>query len=88
VPTLAEFLPGFDLTSWNGLIAPAGLPPGMVARMAGLVRQALTTPEIARVYAEQGATPWLIGPEEFAAYARGQEPLMREIVQKAGVTPG
>jgi len=88
VPTLAEFLPGFDLTSWNGLIAPAGLPPGMVARMAGLVRQALTTPEIARIYAEQGATPWLIGPEEFAAYARGQEPLMREIVQKAGVTPG
>ena len=88
VPTLAETLPGFDLTSWNGLVAPAGLPPGMVTRIATLARQALQTPEVVRVYGEQGATPWLIGPEEFAAYARAQEPLMREIVRKSGATPG
>jgi hypothetical protein len=88
VPTLAETLPGFDLTSWNGLIAPAGLPPGMVPRMASLTAQALRSAEVAKVYAEQGATPWMIGPEDFAAYARAQEPLMREIVRKSGATPG
>jgi tripartite-type tricarboxylate transporter receptor subunit TctC len=88
VPTLAETLPGFDLTSWNGLIAPAGLPPSMVPRMASLTAQALRSAEVAKVYAEQGATPWMIGPEDFAAYARAQEPLMREIVRKSGATPG
>ena len=85
---MAETLPGFDLTSWNGLVAPAGLPAGMVPRIAALARQALQTPDVVRVYGEQGATPWLIGPEEFATYARAQEPLMREIVRKSGATAG
>jgi tripartite-type tricarboxylate transporter receptor subunit TctC len=88
VPTLAETLPGFDLTSWNGLIAPAGLPPGMVTRMAALTSQALQSAEVTRIYAEQGATPWMIGPEAFATYARAQEPLMRQIVRQSGATPG
>ncbi|MDO9707847.1 Bug family tripartite tricarboxylate transporter substrate binding protein [Paracraurococcus lichenis] len=88
VPTMAEVLPGFDLTSWNGMVAPAGLPPAMVLRMAALSHQALRSPEVVRVFTENGATPWLAGPEDYAAYARGQEPLMRDLVKASGATPG
>ncbi|WP_165838708.1 Bug family tripartite tricarboxylate transporter substrate binding protein [Roseicella frigidaeris] len=88
LPTLAEFLPGFELSSWNGLIAPAGLPPALVQRMAELSLKALASPELTRVYMENGATPWLIGAEEFATYARSQEPKMRELVRISGAAAG
>ncbi|MBL6458424.1 tripartite tricarboxylate transporter substrate binding protein [Belnapia sp. T6] len=87
LPALAEFLPGFDLTSWNGLIAPAGLPPALVERMASLSLRALTSPELVKTYTENGATPWTVGPEDYASYARAQEPLMRRLVRLSGASP-
>ena len=86
LPALAEFLPGFDLTSWNGLIAPAGLPAAQIRRMAELSRRALASPELVKTYTGNGATPWTVGPEEFAAYARAQEPLMRRLVRLSGAS--
>ena len=88
VPPMAEFLPGFDLTSWNGMVAPAGLPPSLVLRIAELSRRALQSPEVVRVFTENGATPWLAGPEDYAAYARAQEPLMRQLVKLSGASAG
>ncbi len=88
LPALAEFLPGFDLTSWNGLIAPAGLPPRMVRHMAELAHRALTSPDLAKTYTDNGATPWVVGPEDYAAYARAQEPLMRRLVRLSGASAG
>ncbi|MCO6419629.1 tripartite tricarboxylate transporter substrate binding protein [Siccirubricoccus sp. KC 17139] len=88
VPTLAEYLPGFDLTSWNGMVAPAGLPPEQVMRMAELSHQALRRPELVKTFTENGATPWLVGPEDFAAYVRRQEPIMRNLVKLSGAAAG
>jgi tripartite-type tricarboxylate transporter receptor subunit TctC len=88
LPALAEFLPGFDLTSWNGLIAPAGLSEVQIQRMAELAHGALTSPELVKIYTDNGATPWVVGPEEYAAYARSQEPLMRRLVRLSGASPG
>ena len=88
LPALAEYLPGFDLTSWNGMIAPAELAPALVQRMADLSHQALRRPELVKVFTENGATPWVVGPEDFATYARSQEPIMRRLVQVSGATPG
>jgi tripartite-type tricarboxylate transporter receptor subunit TctC len=88
LPTLAEFLPDFDLTSWNGLITPAGLPPAQVQRMTELAHRALTSPELVKTYTDNGATPWVVGPEDYAAYARAQEPLMRRLVRISGASAG
>jgi tripartite-type tricarboxylate transporter receptor subunit TctC len=70
------------------LIAPAGLPPAQVQRMAELAHRALTSPELAKTYADNGATPWAVGPEDYAAYARAQEPLMRRLVRLSGASAG
>jgi tripartite-type tricarboxylate transporter receptor subunit TctC len=88
LPALAEFLPGFDLTSWNGMIAPAGLPPALVQRMATLAHQALRRPELIRSFTENGATPWPAGPEDYASYIRTQEPIMRRLVKLSGASAG
>jgi tripartite-type tricarboxylate transporter receptor subunit TctC len=85
---MAEFLPGFDLTSWNGMVAPAGLPPALVLRIAELSHRALRNPEVVRVFTENGATPWLVGPEDYASYARAQEPLLRQLVKLSGASAG
>jgi tripartite-type tricarboxylate transporter receptor subunit TctC len=87
LPALAEFLPGFDITSWNGVVGPAGIPPAQVRRMAALAHRALQSPELVKNYGESGATPWPIGPEEYATYAREQEKVMRELVRISGAKP-
>jgi tripartite-type tricarboxylate transporter receptor subunit TctC len=88
LPALAEHLPDFDLTSWNGMIAPAGLPPALVLRMAGLAHRALQRPELIRSFTENGATPWAAGPEDYASYIRTQEPIMRRLVKLSGASAG
>ena len=56
--------------------------------MAELAHRALTSPELVKVYTDNGATPWVVGPEDYAAYARAQEPLMRRLVKISGASAG
>ena len=84
LPPLAEFLPGFDITSWNGVVAPAGIPPAMVARMNALTREALARPEVLRHYGENGATPWWTTPDDYKSYRREQEALLSAVVKASG----
>src|SRR4030095_925585 len=46
VPAIAERYPGYDMDDWNGLFAPAGTPPAIVARMNATVTQPLKDPAI------------------------------------------
>jgi tripartite-type tricarboxylate transporter receptor subunit TctC len=83
-PAMAEFLPGFEIDSWGGVSAPAGLPAPMVQRMAVLTRQALETDEVKRKYAENGATPWPLGPEELASFRRQNEAAFAPLIRASG----
>jgi tripartite-type tricarboxylate transporter receptor subunit TctC len=68
VPTLSEAgLAGFESDSWNGLFAPAGTPPAIVARLAHEVAKAVAAPDLRERLAPQGAV--LVGnsPAEFRA---------------------
>lgn len=84
LPALAEFLPGFDITSWNGVVGPAGLPPAMVERMNALTKEALQRPEVLRHYGENGATTWWTTPEAYKAYRREQARILAEVVKTSG----
>lgn len=85
VPTLAESgFPGFDVTSWNGVVAPAGLPPELVRHMNALTRRALESTEVIRNYTETGASTWPTSPEEYRAYRDRQSVLMADLVKKSG----
>ncbi|MBX9700042.1 MAG: tripartite tricarboxylate transporter substrate binding protein, partial [Acetobacteraceae bacterium] len=84
LPALAEFLPGFDITSWNGVVGPAGIPPAMVERMNALTRQALQRPEVIAHYGDNGATPWWTTPEDYKAYRAEQARILAEVVRTSG----
>jgi tripartite-type tricarboxylate transporter receptor subunit TctC len=84
VPTLAETLPGFDITSWNGVVGPPGLPPAVLARLMPLTAQALADPALVRSFLDNGAVPWSTTPEEFARFRAAEERRFAEVIRISG----
>lgn len=83
-PSIAETLPGYDMSSWTCLCGPAGLPPAMVQRMSALSRRALETEELKRQYLDQGATAWWTTPEQIADFRAAEERRLAPIIRASG----
>lgn len=66
VPSIAEFLPGFDVAPRLMLMAPNGTPPAIVERISEAVRTVLASPEVAQAAAQQGALPAYLPPAQLA----------------------
>ncbi len=84
LPTMAETLPGFEVTSWAGVGAPAGLPPALVERIAELGREAVESAEVRRRYDENAATVWWTSPRDFAEYRRAEEARFAPLIRASG----
>ena len=85
VPTLAESgLPGFEISSWQAMFAPAGLPKDIHARVYAETAKALKSPEIANRLHELGLDPGGMPPEELAALIRNDIPRLGKIVRDSG----
>ena len=67
-PTIAEALPGFEASAWDGIFVPAGTPAPVVARLNAAIREALQDPAIAEALRARGAQPMPNTPEEFARH--------------------
>ncbi|HMG49999.1 MAG TPA: tripartite tricarboxylate transporter substrate binding protein [Inquilinus sp.] len=86
VPAMAEFIPGFDITSWQGLLAPAGTPPAIVERLSAEVQRIMRLPGI-RIRVEAiGAKPIGSTAAEFTAYIVTEKAKYRPIVEASGAT--
>jgi len=86
VPRLAEFYPGFEVTPWLGLFAPAGVPAGSLSRLRDATNQALGEAQTAeRIRRVGGLEPYISTPEEFAALLRTEYAKYGEIVKSVGV---
>jgi tripartite-type tricarboxylate transporter receptor subunit TctC len=85
VPTVAESgLPGFEASSWFGLVGPAELPRDIVDRIQRDIARALKIPEIGRKLSEQGVDPVGSTPQEFAAYMRAETAKWAKVVKASG----
>ncbi|MEP6943444.1 MAG: tripartite tricarboxylate transporter substrate binding protein [Betaproteobacteria bacterium] len=85
LPTLAEAgLPGFDIYTWWGFMAPAGTPKEIVAKWNTEVTRILGTPEMKAFFAQQGAEPSPTTPEQFEALIRSEIPKYAKIVKDSG----
>jgi tripartite-type tricarboxylate transporter receptor subunit TctC len=82
IPAMAEFLPGYEASAWYGIVAPAGVPAQLVARLNADVVRALRQDDLGKRMASQGAEVMGSTPEEFAKYMReGREKWDRLIRQ-------
>lgn len=86
LPTIAEAakLPGFDASSWFGLLAPAGTPPEIVDRVQQETAKALATPALKERLLAQGAIPSGMKPAEFAAYIAAETKKWAQVVKVSG----
>ena len=89
VPTVAEQgFPGFELNEWNGLYAPAGLPPGVTERLYEAARHALADATVRQRLDALGALPVGSPPADFARYVAAQREAMAQLVREARIEAG
>jgi tripartite-type tricarboxylate transporter receptor subunit TctC len=86
LPTLDESgLPGFNVSSWFGLYAPAGTPPEIIAKWNAEVARILKMPDVRERLLTLGADPGGNSAEEFGAFTRAEIARWATVVKKAGV---
>ena len=86
VPTMIESgLPGFVSVSFTGMVGPAGMPAGVVARLNAVVNKSLKSPEIAAVLDKQAVDVKNETPAEFATFLASELERLAPIVKAAGV---
>lgn len=72
LPAISETLPGFDVTSWYGVFAPAGTPAPIVEKLGAEIATLLMNPEVQKRLKALGATPVGSSPKEFSEYVNAE----------------
>jgi tripartite-type tricarboxylate transporter receptor subunit TctC len=87
VPTIAEAaLPGYQMNSWNGVVAPRGTPRPVIARLNADLAAVIGQPAVHQRLAEQGLNPEPGTPQEFAAHVRAELARYEKLIKAAGIT--
>jgi tripartite-type tricarboxylate transporter receptor subunit TctC len=87
IPTIAEAgFPAAVSTSWTGLLAPAGTPKAVIAKLNAEVRKALQSADVKNVLTSAGAEPIAATPEQFAAYLKTELVKWGKVVRATGAT--
>jgi tripartite-type tricarboxylate transporter receptor subunit TctC len=85
--TVAEQgLPGFEATTWHGLVAPAATPPAVIATLHDATIRALRDPALAKSLTDLGVEISGSSPEEFAKYITAEIPKWTAVVKASGAT--
>jgi tripartite-type tricarboxylate transporter receptor subunit TctC len=88
LPTMAEAgVPGYEMETWLGLVAPAATPREVVATLNAEVQRAMTLPDVQEKLRAQGLTPSRITPEQFGAFIRTEHAKWGKVIRDAGVKP-
>jgi len=86
VPTIAESgVPGYEVSAWYGLFAPAGTPPAIVQRLQAEVVSALKDPALLQRLSTLGAEPVGSTPEELSRFVRSEYDKWGKVVRQAGI---
>jgi len=85
LPTLSETgVPGFDIYTWWGFMAPAGTPKEIIAKWNTEVTRILNTPEMKAFFAQQGAEPAPTTPEQFEVLIKSEITKYTKIIKESG----
>jgi len=86
-PTLAESgLPGFDVSTWFGVVAPAGTPPEVVRKLNAAIVEALKMPDVRQKFIEQGAEVAGDTPAQMAGFMQAERAKWKKAIDTADVT--
>jgi tripartite-type tricarboxylate transporter receptor subunit TctC len=83
IPTLSETLPGFEVTVWTGLEAPAGTPRSVIDRIHASILSVMKQPGVVKFFNDTSRDMKILGPEEFARFKEAEVKGFAQLVQKA-----
>ena len=85
LPSVAESgVPGFDVSVWFGVVAPAGTPQSVIAKLNAEINQILKRPEVVELFQAQGVKPIGGTPEAFSVFLRAQMTKWAKVVKESG----
>ncbi|MCW5575733.1 MAG: tripartite tricarboxylate transporter substrate binding protein [Burkholderiales bacterium] len=87
IPTIAETYPGFESSSWFGVLAPAGTPKPIIARLNADIHKSLQDPAVAKRLAGVGFEITYGTPEEFTNYIKSEIKKWAKVVKASGAKP-
>ena len=88
LPTVAEAgVPGYEFSGWFGIFAPAATPREIVNKIAAAAVKAVQSPDLRERLSQQGFMAVASGPEQFAAFFRGEVAKWARVVKEGGLQP-
>jgi tripartite-type tricarboxylate transporter receptor subunit TctC len=85
VPTLSEFLPGFEASNWFGVAAPRNTPPEIIDKLNKEINVALAEPEIKARLADFGAVPLAGSPADFGRFIAAEAAKWTKVIREANI---
>jgi tripartite-type tricarboxylate transporter receptor subunit TctC len=86
VPTVAQAgVPGYEVTSWNGIFAPRATPPEIISTLNKAMHEILVIPEVKARYVELGVEAKASSPDELMARLKGDITKWAAVIEKAGI---
>jgi tripartite-type tricarboxylate transporter receptor subunit TctC len=86
LPTIAEAgVPGYEFSTWYGVLAPAKTPTAIIARLNAAVVKGLKDPTLRKRLLATGLDPQPSTPEEFAKLIRSETARWRKVIEEAGI---
>ena len=86
LPTVADTVPGFEMTLWQGVVVPAKTPGVIVKRLHAEIVKALQTPEVRELFAKQSVVAHAESPAEFTAFMKAERERVARVGRQIGIT--
>jgi tripartite-type tricarboxylate transporter receptor subunit TctC len=87
LPTMAELLPGYEVTQWYGILVPANTPKDIVTRLHKEIVAAIANPRIGSALVKLGTQPVSTTPEEFGKYIQSESAKYAKVIKAAKIQP-
>lgn len=86
VPCMSETIAGFEVSAWNGMVAPAGTPPSIVSRLHAAMVETLAAPAVSQRFAEMGVSSRAMEPEQFHHFILQEADMWGKTVRAARIS--
>jgi tripartite-type tricarboxylate transporter receptor subunit TctC len=87
IPAVAELLPGFDATAWDGTCAPAGTPAAIIDKLNATITAGLADPQLKAKIKDLGGEPMPMTPAEFGRFLAAETEKWGKVVKFSGIKP-
>lgn len=87
LPPISDYVPGFDVKPWHGVMAPAATPPAIIRKLAQEIQAFIHDPNTQAKLKERGVMPVGSSPQEFATTMADEYELYKRVVKAANIRP-